>query len=569
MLGQGALNGSAMAAFNAPRGGLVTLPDSQAWRLRVLVDGADVSDRLTGVATVEAEESAARLCSFNVLPEPGVVEPDGWTGKSVQLFSQRLEGDQVAAEVCWFTGWAQKPKWNVSTQVLALTATCQRQRRLADMSLSAVRELVGGEYAEGISGAADDSERYAADLLSTRPRALDCGPDGAFRITDWAALPSPSFILTADEIVDGSLDLELATADQLINQVELTVEYRYQRLRWREFTVYWTHPGNNFCGWLAMDTELPTRSMVRDALSQGSWSMVSLQYLALPPTGPNPCSGVGVWINRWADDPHLLSFTAKIGTRSSQTLTETYPITLTATGSVSSYGVRARQERYSDEVEFDSSDWESQGGGRPAGAIRDELGDWVVDRDDAERRADLLRTALAIEQTKVLAQHRLNRLKLQIPIMDELIDLVHTVEVQALGVRARGKVARVTASWDHDSGSAVASIELALSRSGVHVEAPPIVLPERPVFDFGPAPDGSIQLGTQLGGRPDSPPLDEELDGFSGNYNWLFPGAPSYPRSLQITTPDIAAAHRDAGVATRESSYTVSVPNDLLEVEVV
>ncbi|WP_395505944.1 hypothetical protein [Ectopseudomonas hydrolytica] len=568
MLGLGPLNSYPMNTLPLMQGAAVVVPDSQTWRLRVLIGGVDVSDRLTGRASVEAEENAARLCSINMLPEPGVIELDQWTGKPLQFWRQRLEGETVASEFLWFSGWAQKPVLNINTHVLGLVATCERQRRLADMTLDQVRELVGGDYAVGVFGEPDDAQRYAADLLSTRPYSLDCGPDGAFRLTAWAAKAVPDYTLTADEVVDGSLGLELVTADQLINQIQLTVEYRYQRLRHREYSFNWTHPGANFCGWLAMDTELPTLSMLQSALDQANWSQLSLQYEALPPTGPNPCGGGGVWINRWSD-PHLLSFSARVAARSSQSLTESYPITLSASGSIAAYGLRTQAERYSDDIEFDGRDWENQSGGRPAGSVQDELGDWIIDKGDAERRGDLLRTAMAVEVTRMFSQHRLNRVRLQVPVGDQVFDLVHTVYVRALGIQAQGKAARVVATWDHDAGTEVVDLELAISRAGMSVEPTPLQPPERPLFDFGIAPPSSGELSTQLGGRPESPPFNTEQDGFAGNYRWLFPGAETYPRRLQITTPEIPAEHRDPVTGERSASYTVDIPNDLLVMEVL
>ncbi len=568
MLGQGALNSQPLNSLPAPLGLPVKVADSQLWRLRVLVGGLDLSDRLTGPCSVEAEENGSRLCTLHLLPEPGLFEADQWTGRPVQLWQQRLEGDQLAAETLWFTGYALQPRWNISTQVIRLTATCQRQRRLADLSPAQVAALIPGDYADGIFGPVNDSERFAADLLSTRPVALDCGADGQFRLTPWAAKASPDYHLTADEVIDGSLELTLATADQLLNQLVLHLEYRYSRLRYRRYQFNWAHPAGNFCTWLADSTDLVTLSMLNSALEQSNWQLHSLSYEALPPSMSNPCGNVGFWINRYTADPHLLAFSASVGSRIAQSLSETYHLTLGASGSQATYGLRSQEERFGDEVVFDAGEWESDEGGPAEGAVQDELGDWIADQSAPARRSRVLHTALAVGETRLLAQHRLNRLRLQLPQGDTVFDLRHTLQVEALGIRAKGKVARLNARWDHDSGSANLELELAISRSGPHVPAGPLSLPSPPVFDLGSPPTGSSELVTQLGGRPGSPPFDENLDGVSANYGVLFPGAETYPRRLQISTPEIAAAHRDPVSAERLASYEITIPNDLLLMEV-
>ena len=77
-----------------------------------------------------------------------------------------------------------------------------------------------------------------------------------------------------------------------------------------------------------------------------------------------------------------------------------------------------------------------------------------------------------------------------------------------------------------------------------------------PVFD-------STSLPTQLGNRPDSPPYDDELLGFAGNYS--FGSGEQYPRRFEIEASEIAEDLRDERVVPIERVYRVAIPNDLLE----
>ena len=400
---------------------------------------------------------------------------------------------------------------------------------------------------------------------------VECAPDGGLRVSPWAPAAVAHFSFGPSEVLDGSIEVRPADAGQLINHVEFTLEYRYTRLRHRQHGYTWEHPAGSFCVWLGNDTELPTESMLRDALNQGGWQIIGALILdTLPGTMPEPCGGSGVWINRYTADPHLLGFGATVARRTAQTLTERYLLTLEASGSVASFGAHPSRERYSDEVEFDSGSWEDLApDSTPADAVQDELGDWVIDKNDLTRRDNALTTALHVEWVRMAGSHRQTRVAFQTPITDQVYDTVHTVRVAALGTVAQGKVTRVQEVWDINAGTEVATLELAIYRGGVATQSEPLTPPARPAFDMGVAPATGTVLATQLGGAVDSPSYDEELDGFAGNYGWEAAGSATYPRRLQITTPDIEAVHRDPAEAETVVSYAIGLSTDLLLTEVI
>ncbi|MCY1349083.1 hypothetical protein D9M69_352560 [compost metagenome] len=135
-----------------------------------------------------------------------------------------------------------------------------------------------------------------------------------------------------------------------------------------------------------------------------------------------------------------------------------------------------------------------------------------------------------------------------------------------MGTVAQGKVTRVQEVWDIEAGTEIATIEMAIHRGGNPATSDPITLPAKPEFDLGAAPEAVTQLATQLGGRPTSPPFDEDLDGFAGNFSVPFGGTVTYPRRLQITTPDIEGQYRDPAEAETAATYRVGLRTDLLQV---
>jgi len=55
------------------------------WGLSVLVDGADISDRISGDVLIEQEETASGYAELRYLPGTGVIDPEQYEGKSVSI----------------------------------------------------------------------------------------------------------------------------------------------------------------------------------------------------------------------------------------------------------------------------------------------------------------------------------------------------------------------------------------------------------------------------------------------------------------------------------------------------
>ncbi|RMH86430.1 hypothetical protein EA796_00950 [Pseudomonas sp. AOB-7] len=548
----------------------VTPPASSRWRLRVLLDGLDVSARLTGQLAIDREEGAARLARLSLRPQPGLLDLDVFTGKPLQVYRQRLQGTAVVSEQLRFTGVTLRPSLDATRGVVGLTGTCDLQNRIEQLPIEAIDALVPGYYAEAVFGEIESHWQYAQDRCSTLMGNLESAPDGSLRMTPWTPAAVAHFTFGADAVLDGSVEVQPADVGQLLNQVELVVEYRYSRLRQRQQGYTWGHPAGSFCVWRLNSTELPTRSMLRDALDQGGWQSRGTAMETLPPSAPNPCLDGIPWNNPYTADPFLLGFHSTLIKRFTQTITERYHITLDAVGSQAAFGAHPGRERYSDEVAYEAGDWENQPADLdPPGAVRDELDDWVIDQDEPARRDNTLHTVLRCEQVRIAASHRQTRVLFQTPITDAVYDTLHTARLAALGTVAQGKVVRVQERWDMDGGSEVATLELAIRRGGAAVAADPLILPARPTFDLSDVPPPSPPLlTTQLGGAVSSPPFDESRDGFSGNYSITAPGSETYPRQLRLTTPDIPARHRDPVETETVARYSLNLATDLLLTEV-
>lgn len=557
MINQGLINAQVINA-GAPSGGaeLITMPSGYSWGLRVLLDGQDVTDRITGDVSVDAEEGAARVCQLSLMPEAGPVSAAILLGKSLLVYHL-----QDGTDVLLFRGAVAEPVFNRQTGLIQITGSDNLQQKVEAQDVATLDALIGGYWSQDVYGEIESHWDYAQDRLLSVPASLELDTAGSLRLVPWAAT-APRW--RVDDVLYGSMDVRLASSGELINKVVIDAEYRYSRLRHREYTINWEHPAGSFCVWRLDSTELPTLSMVEDVLSNAGWHFLSLQTTALPPTHPNPCADGIPWINNYTADPLLLGFVGVVGNRAAQPVAEQYQLTVTAEASVAQYGELLRRERYSGETEFEARTFEdADNQSRPAGTVQDALGDWVADKDDTAQRADIVQTALHAARTAIVASHRKNEVSFDLPTTARDFDLTQTVELDAAGVKATGKIRRLEWRWSIDSGEATTTVTLAISL-GATGTADALTPPAKPEPNPGNPPEHAITLPTQLGGRATSPVYDEAQDGFAGNYAVY--DSELYPRRFAATTPDFAEAHRDQLSIAVPAAYRVTVPTDQLEI---
>ncbi|MCC5809852.1 MAG: hypothetical protein JJU06_05715 [Ectothiorhodospiraceae bacterium] len=566
MLNSGPFNAQPMGGAG-PGGGTpppVLLPSGR-WGVRVVLDDVDVSARVTGTVSVEAEESAARIAELQLLPDGATVDLSAWVGLPVTVDYLQLDaaGAELAA-VRIFAGRVDEPIYDPVTRLVTLECTDGLQQLLEAMSVEDLEALIGGHWSEDVFGEIESRWDFAQDLLSTIPRSVDIRPGtGEPLLQPWAAKAVPDASFSA--VVDGTLAVTLASKRERVNTVALELDYRFTRLRRRQHQFIWAWPGT-FCVWFDNTTQLPNLPMVERAATGGSWELDgAISYNALPPSQPDPCGTGANWVNPEAWDPVLLEADWLLSYYGTQTVTERYTLTVQASDSVAVSGEVIRRQRQSVTTEFEAEDWTErlEEMDEPA---QDPLGDSVWDQADRDQLAEAAAALLNAARTDVLAAHRRNLVSFQLPCQPAL-DLPHTVGLDAAGVTARGKIWRVNHQLDLSAGRAVTVLDVAVSRSGAGGVVPDdLVLPAPPDSDApGDPPADTTILPTQLGGGDDTPSFDEDMDGFSGNYTVQTPGEETYPHRFAVSTPEIEDTARDPIEAEAVAVYAVAVPNDPLE----
>lgn len=548
------LNGLAAAAAEPE---YIVRGRSFVWALRLLVDGMDYTAQLTGQMTIIRQEGAAGLADFGLFIALGLpVVPPDWKGRSVTI-DYITTSQFVTTEARRYTGQISIANWNPISRVLTCECSDQLQQRVEGMTVEAIDSLVGGYWSADVFEEVDGRSHwdYALERLSTRPVSLDCSPLGDMRVTSWYA-GAPGFIFGEGTVLYQTLDLQQSDLSRTTNRIEVEFSYRYSRLWQRNQAYTWIVPAGSFCNWREDSHELPTIEMVQEALTGSGQAIVSESYVTAPLSDPDPC-GTGIaWVNQF--DNLVIGTGITGGRRWVQTVTESYTLTFaTPDGEDEARQVVQRQSA-SLQIESDEEWTEGEMVGTDTG---------YQDVIDDARRAAVFEVVASEARTELISANRETLLGWQVPTSMVLgIDLIHTLEVDCSGVRARGKCRRIVDSFDLGSGSAVTTLSIAVMRGGGTSD--PLTIPPRlGSSPTDPGEGASIALPTQIGGRSTDPVYDEDKLGFSGNWSVADnnEGQEAFPRRFDLESPEIPEADRDETARTGATLYRVGIPNDLLE----
>lgn len=545
------------------------------WWLRVLVQGVDMTARLTGGVDIDREEGSAGVAGLTLCLDDGPVVPTDWVGRSVSIDFCVREGGQTTVHRR-FTGWLAEPRWDPVARLLTCECSDNLQQRIEALSVAEIDALTPGHWSpdafEPVTGRSHWD--YCMERMSTVPASLDCDVFGTPRVTSWFAGP-PSTVYGQGTTLDQSVEVSLAPQARVTNRVELELAYRYSRLREYRQRAGWGAPAGSFCAWRTDSHELPTVDDFVSAMSSAGLTPVGGGFQLLPPTHPDPCGTGAAWIN---NEPDLVLSGSVVGARRwVQPVTETYQITLrTALGEGAGAVVSRGGQAF--EVESpDAEDWESSL--RPLQVSIGTLGSIVRepvqrvlpgDRDDEARRAAFVAAELHAARVEVLAAHRQTSVGWAVPTPMALdVDLTSTLALDDQGVQATGKCRRLVDAFDLNTGEAVTTLMVAVMR-GPAAATNPLSIPPRIGTPSTPDPDPqplpSAGLPTQLGGKFSSPPYDDDREGFAGNYSIPQDSTLEvFPRRIQIDSVEIPAADTDEQQFAGAYEYVIGIPQDQLE----
>jgi hypothetical protein len=572
--------------------GVISSELTTAWSVAVSLAVADVSARLTGGLRVRAEEDAARVAEFTLLPSAGVVDPLDWTSAAVTIdFIRALPTGNVPRRI--FTGKVDLADYDPNTRQVRFQCTDDLQNVVAALTKPAIDAIVGGSLSRGAQGDIDEHWDYAQARLESVTGSLDCNAYAGPRVSLWDGLTTWK-VFDDGDILDQSLAIELPRRKELVNQIEIAYEYRYHRLRERYASVGYSATILGTAAY-ARGYTFPKRQEIESALGALGWHVISTafqqsyDYVKIGDPAGAPAGGEGDW---WiVTGGGVSNMQARLAQRHAQPITEAYTLTVTAPDSLAANGLLAKPLRGALASEWNPAAWE---------ADMDELPDAsagnVDHAPDATRaESDAAITALVkMARRTILASHRTARVRWSVPCLPE-IDLDRAAEIDTSTVEATGKIAEFEHQIDIGAGSAITRIGIALSgvAAGGIAVSDPVAVPTAPDVDTEVGDDdwmsGLPDFDTHVGGMNTSN-YNDNLMGYLCNapptltaYNFTLAQSFSFenpyydPATLngailngydfpvtgfRARMPGVAGSHRSATEIPVIQAYTLAIPED-------
>lgn len=550
---------------------LVDADDAVNWRARCLLDGVDISAQLVGQASVTCDEGAARIARLTLQPPSGVVDPLSYVGKPISLdFVRVIGGAEVAQRL--FTGRVDTPTYNLASTLLDLDCVDDLQNRVAVLPRSVIDGLIGGRYTPAVQGDILDNWDYAEARLSTLAASLDAGASGGMRVTPWQ-LTDTWATFGAGDLLYERASLSLPQRSTLVNEVTIEFEYRYPRLRQRYASVGWSGTQVDMA---PSGYAYPTQQDILGAANGSGWTVTNAIFYPAPASIPHSSGGF-IYPREGSVDMAILY----LAQRHSQTVSETYTLTVSAPESVAQNGALPQAIRGALQSEFDGTAWESAldvAPLMPSGGDQD----WMPDapRVDADYAID---TLLDQARAKILATHRGARVGNAILCNPDL-DLDKRVAISTTQLSAVGKVASVIHTLDFAAGSALSAFEIAVfGAGGAGIITPDTLAPPDPPDEAAETQDWPSAVPSMFVNTYGVTPYAEGIMGLlvnppesiyvtnipPDNHSESFPNsyyvAGSYPvTGFRVSMPGVDDADRNPLDLPVAQSYSILIPADTL-----
>lgn len=579
------------------------------WRPRLLIDGVDRSNLLTREFRYSGAVGKAWVANFDLVPPAGALSPGDYDGKPVSLYYVDLDDATGADGDQWerYAGTISAAEWRPIEGVLRCQATTQPRAKFEAMSKAQIDAELPGHWSSYVFTRNAKGWDRVRDRLETIDGDVWFLPDGGVLVVPWQQAV-PAFEWHSSDLKTDLIRLRQAQRADMVNQVEVRMDYRYQRLRQRVISCQWS-TGVTFCHRLQNPFTLAQRSQTEAAArGRGGWQLLGdVHYVPLPPAQVFICNGepygwgrlVGGMLLEDADNDALAWGAGwKVGRRWAQEVTERLVVRLKAPQSIEVNGKLAEVDEYGIRSEKDNSAWLTKGGysddnsgglvsisgaAGASGSQRIGLGDSVhnvaEDTDAPGSREDFeqaQRTAFAAGRADIVRSHR------------------HTVTCRSTfdprvvpGVPMRCVLSKLTASgyvigirerFDVANGEAVTEVDLGVFQPGGAGLVVPSSIAPIPAIEQPPEnaiPD-SLYFGTYIGGLTTSTPYNPEWLGYTTNYEFdptntdPFSAEPVglgnrlYPNQFTVEYPEISQAHRQAIELDRRKTINVEIPSDEL-----
>jgi hypothetical protein len=577
------INVSASGHATAPI--VINVMDTEALRVhtaRVYLGGVAIAN-VVGSIEVDAEAGAARTATWSMRLDAPPATLLAWMGQPVAIdFVRVIAGVQVP----WrkFTGKVAMPRWNPFDYTVTFECVDDVRETVAGMSRDAILHLTGGQYSAGAQGEVDDNWDFAQAVMQTVAGDLDAGASGGPRVTPWHGLPVwRTFVAT--DLVEPAPSIELPELANLVNTVNLTYEYRYAVCRERRASIAWS---GSIIGTdaVARGYQFPDLGAVHGAVEGLGWHVISYAWApayalvkTTKPAGAPDGADTDWWI---VTGGGISNYSARLGQRHTQTVTETYTLTVHAPDAVAAHGVRARPLRAALSSEWAAEEWETDWSQTTPNAT---TGDVAYAPDATRSDSDhCLSTALLMARRQILESYRAP-ITFAVGCIPEL-DLDKAVALDLPDYPpVSGKITRVRDVLDLDKGEATSTLTIApygLDSVADDDLDPPAAPDLAAALEADPWGLAIPALSTHVGGATLSTPYSDSLMGhlvnapaklnaynptlgvsYTGDNPYYAPALVWPTEGFRAAMPGVAASHRNPIDLSVSATYATAIPAEV------
>lgn len=523
------------------------------WLPVVTINSVDVTAKILGDITIEAEEGSARIASLVLRPAPGdSFALADWIGKPITIDIADYATGSAASIRRLFTGLIDTPALNLDARTISLACTDNLQNSIEAMTTAAIDAAIPSGYGSPvIFDAAARGWARSQDRLATVPACLDLSPTAALRLTNWAPKVTADLVFTADHVLENSTSVALASRSQLINQVDIDFAYRFPRVKAEGHNVSFSYVNEtSIATYVSADGWFLQRASVEAAIKNAGGTIESISYTALPG------SAIGPWVPGPYDIELCMGFSAVVSFDYGQMIEEQFAITVSTPGSITTVGtVKDRLSgalvgQYppllaaetsmtlykNDIIGVPPQDTATPSAGFTTAAN-------VTLTPDTNRAAAnaAMQALISVAKVRIWGSHRGNSVSASVALNPD-IDLDKTIEVNVTGVHAKGKCRAVKHHLSPDTAIATSDFELAIcSIAGTgttHTET------------ATSAPSGSTPATTAI----------------TTATTVVFNGGAAEDHTITITFPAVSDAERNGLIVNLPSTYSATITEDLFTI---
>lgn len=538
------------------------------WEPIITLDGLNIPvDILTGRVLVTKQEEDNHTAEFSIILDPAVYSLYSYQGKRVIISCRTYTGVSTSTTNVLFTGVVDIPVVNVIEE--KLTLMCIADRRSLFANLAAAESSIG-VYSETVLGVGSDTYERISARLSTVDASLDFDSSNLYSLTSWTPKATADFTYGSSAVYRKNPSIRIESAAKIVNLVNVTMAYSYQRCYQSEHAYVWEHPYaptdkttglGGICPFLIDRPTMPTREMIRSAASGLGGGIGDIYYGAQFKSGSYQCSGQWVqWSTKEtssltaaitdsggaavrdssgnqlyrsvttvvADNTTLYTSYASWDyyMRFNRNVRETFTLKITAPNSVTTYGTLSSAESYDYTSTRQYTQWETDNSYTtyPAGvtlSLSNQTNSYYFDGDlDRQTFDAAVICSVQKARTAILKSHRDTTISFQRPLTPT-IELRHTVALTGKWMRGKGKCKRIEHHMsisDSESGAggeSYTAVQLAQYRGVGSTAETAITAPTKPV-DTPIYFEGSVGLDNHLGVDP-SNSGSEDWTGYVGN----------------------------------------------------